>query len=142
MKKWILNSLLVLIISTSSFAQNRMCKMNRGKIKAQRVAYITESLNLTVKEAQSFWPVYNKYTNALEALRRKNHQNMRKAYNNPETSDYEKILKEQYLSFDKEAQLKKEYQKALEKILPKQKIVKLYQAEGNFKRNLIREMKK
>jgi len=136
MKKWIL-ILLVLAISTGSFAQ-RHCKMNRERIKAQRIAYITQDLNLTVTEAQAFWPVYNKYTNALENLRRENHQRIRNA--SKENSNYKEILEKQYLSFDKEAKIKKEYQKALEKILSPEKIIKLYQSEGNFRRKLIKEI--
>lgn len=138
MKKWTL-ILLVLAISTGGFAQKH-CKMNREKIKAQRVAYITQNLNLTVEKAQAFWPIYNKYTNALENLRRENHQRIRKA--NKKTVNYKEVLEKQYLSFDKEAKLKKEYQKALEKILSPEEIIKLYQSEGNFRRNLIKGLQK
>jgi transketolase len=140
MKKWTL-ILLISIISIGSFAQNGHCRMNRKKIKAERIAYITQDLNLTVKEAQAFWPVYNKYTDALEKLRKENHQRIRNAFDD-KSNNYNDILKKQYLSFDEEAQIKKEFQNALKKVLSAEKIIKLYQSEGNFKRNLIKKMRK
>jgi len=34
---------------------------NQEKIEAQRVAFITQELDLTPDEAKVFWPVYNEY---------------------------------------------------------------------------------
>ena len=35
-----------------------------------KIAFITEKLSLTTKEAQSFWPIYNEYSQKIEKLRK------------------------------------------------------------------------
>ena len=52
-------------MSINSFAQ----KHDKEKIKALKVAHITEQLDLTAKEAQAFWPVYNANEEAHYKLR-------------------------------------------------------------------------
>ena len=41
----------------------------KDKVKAQRVAYITQELELSETEAQKFWPIYNTYQSEIEQLR-------------------------------------------------------------------------
>lgn len=57
--------LLMVLFSTFSFAQDRS---KREKIKTLKVAFITERLNLSTNEAQSFWPLYNDYEEKRESL--------------------------------------------------------------------------
>ena len=45
-------------------------KIEEEKIKALKIAFITEELNLTSNEAEKFWPVYNKYDEILHRLER------------------------------------------------------------------------
>ena len=53
--------IVMLFLSTAVFSQSKRTKMSRDKIKAYKIAYITEKLNLTEKEAKAFWPLYNDY---------------------------------------------------------------------------------
>lgn len=39
------------------------------EIKAQKIAYLTEKMNLSVDESKAFWPVYNEYEQAMRQLR-------------------------------------------------------------------------
>ncbi|MEB8347550.1 hypothetical protein OO010_15985, partial [Flavobacteriaceae bacterium KMM 6898] len=57
---------LLLLITVVSFAQDRP---DREKIKALKVAFITERLDLSSKEAQLFWPIYNEHEANMDALR-------------------------------------------------------------------------
>ncbi len=59
---------LFLLISGISFGQQ---KPDWEKIKSLKVAFITEKLSLTSKEAQSFWPVYNEFEEKRDALTKK-----------------------------------------------------------------------
>ena len=59
MNSKILTLIFVLFFSFSLSAQ--VNKESREKIKTLKIAYITEQLNLTAKEAQDFWPIYNTY---------------------------------------------------------------------------------
>ncbi len=42
------------------------------RVKALKIAYITQSLNLKSEEAQKFWPVYNAYDNEIKKARQTN----------------------------------------------------------------------
>ena len=51
--------ILTLFICFNAYSQ-RDGKMQE-RIKAQKVAFITERLDLSSKEAQKFWPIYNAF---------------------------------------------------------------------------------
>jgi hypothetical protein len=61
MKKLTIIFLSAVILSLPAIAQRRMTGSEFEQFKSQKIAFITEKLNLTPKEAQAFWPVYNQY---------------------------------------------------------------------------------
>ena len=77
MKK-IITPLVLLIFCFSAYAQSGG-KDWRQQIKAQKVAFITEQLSLTPKEAQKFWPIYNTYEDKLNQIRRNDERAIRDA---------------------------------------------------------------
>ena len=40
------------------------------RLEALKIAYLTKRLDLSTEEAQRFWPVYNKYTDEIHAIRK------------------------------------------------------------------------
>ncbi len=40
------------------------------KVEAIKVAYVTGQLNLTVQEAQPFWPLFNSFSNEVKRARK------------------------------------------------------------------------
>ena len=72
MKTRFIYPLVFLLISSLSFAQDY--KERREKVKALKVAFITEKLELTTEEAQKFWPIYNAFDEKQAELR---HEKMR-----------------------------------------------------------------
>jgi hypothetical protein len=145
-KKYILSSLLVILVSFLSFAQNgKQCLQHREMIKAKRVAFITESLNLSVKDAQAFWPIFNDYSNNLEALRVKKHTQMKNVYLNSKSlteKEYQGFLNQYIYFIEEETRLKKDYQEKLSKVLSAKQIFLLYKSEKDFKRQLMLDLKK
>ena len=75
MKTKIIYPILFLLISSFSFSQG--FKEKKGKVKALKIAYITEELDLTTEEAQKFWPIYNAFDDKQSELR---HEKMAKEY--------------------------------------------------------------
>ena len=61
--------LLLVLCTTTAFYGQR--KENHEKIKSLKVAFITEKLDLSSAEAQTFWPIYNDYQEKRAALRKK-----------------------------------------------------------------------
>jgi hypothetical protein len=116
--------------------------VKREKIKAQKVAFLTQSLDLSVSEAQLFWPVYNEYDKKVEKI----NIEMRKMFSKEKTdniSDKEaEVLLDKYIDFEtQEANLKKEYNSKFKSVLPPKKVLKLYISEREFHRKLLKDLK-
>lgn len=117
-------------------------------MKAFKTAYITDELELSVKEAEKFWPVYNKYDRKLFSLKVEKARKERhriKELGGPENVSDEEATKIVFnmLDAEKEASVTREKMyKDLSKILPPPKLLALYQAEMNFNKRLLSEYRK
>ncbi|WP_242085179.1 sensor of ECF-type sigma factor [Aestuariivivens sediminis] len=140
MKRYILFIFLV-IHSFSNYAQPK-----REQIKALKISFLTERLDLTAKEAQEFWPVYNTYEQntiqikhkELRSIRREIKENLDTLSNDRANtlldrliSAHDQLHKENELLFSK-----------LKNILPAQKILSLKVAEEDFNRKLFEQYKR
>lgn len=116
----------------------------RERVKAERIAYITEKVALTSEEAQKFWPVYNVFSSEIEAIR-KELRNLRMQRMNNLDKLSEKELDESFAKelvlLDKQNTLLKENHSNIRKLLPAAKVALLYDAEKKFKMQLMRKMK-
>ena len=114
----------------------------REKIKALKIAHITEQMDLTQKEAQKFWPIYNANEAAEHKLREKSTE--RRKEKKPEElseSEAKKLLLDM-MNVEKEKQeLQSRLVTDLLKFLPAKKIIALMRAERSFKRKMLQEFK-
>ena len=137
-------ALLVFAFYTKTNAQQG----GKERMKAFKTAYITEELDLTVKEAEKFWPVYNKYDKKLFSLKvekgRKERHRIKELGGPENVSDEEATnIVFSMLSAEKEASVTREKMyKDLSKILSPTKLLTLYQAEMNFNKRLLSEYRK
>ena len=132
--------LIVFLLTTSVFLAQR--KPDREKIKSLKVAFMTERLDLSSKEAQDFWPIYNDYEKKMQALRQKKHDQIRsKMRNADELSEKEaQDLLEKYVIFENEEEaLNKDYLKTVSKVFSAKKTLLLLRSEEEFKRQLIKQ---
>lgn len=117
----------------------------KEKVDAMKVAFITRELDLSSEEAQEFWPVYNEMDKQIEALRMATAEKMMKLRDEgkkiEDMSDEElkSMMNERLANDEKIAQIKKEYHEKFLKILGVQKTAKLYLAEMEFARELMRK---
>ncbi|MFN5630175.1 MAG: sensor of ECF-type sigma factor [Bacteroidota bacterium] len=126
--------------SVAALSQNNDKK---EKIESFKVAFITQKLNLTTKEAQQFWPVYNEYLDKIEVLKNSRKKELRSASINIESysdKDLELMLDNEFLSKEKEVELGKEYFNKFKSVIPVKKVILLYKAEDEFKRELLRQI--
>lgn len=144
MKNLLLLTFLLVAFNFSTQGQDNR-KESREKIKALKVAYLTEKVALTKEEAQKFWPIYNTFDKKEHELKREIRSKMRQAYDHKkefgEVSETEsKELIQSKLRIDKELQLLEEkFIKDLSGIITYQKILKLQVAEMDFGRKLMRK---
>lgn len=131
-----------MLFSTSAFSQKD--GRIRERIKAQRVAYITDKLDLSPAEAQKFWPIYNQFTDEFEQIK-KNMNRLRKSTGNNlmdmSDSEIEKVLEEELENQQKLTDLQRKYQKQLKSAISPRKIALLYKTERDFKIELLRKMR-
>lgn len=142
MKKLII-ILLTALFFTPGIAQEEQIKDPKAqeKIKAARIAFITERLGLTPDEAEKFWPVYREFSMKRQELkeqyetRRKNPDPKKTTEENEkETIAYGLQLRQ------RELDLEKEYSDKLLNVVPAQKVMALRRAEVDFRNLLIKQI--
>lgn len=116
---------------------------NLEKLNAYKVAFFTRRLNLTSPEAEKFWPVYNEYQNQKNLIQQEKITLIRN-FNQNESTLSENQLTE---SGDKlialivqESSLAVAFHKKLKDVLPPAKVIRLYQAENQYKAQLLNEL--
>ncbi|WP_053990328.1 hypothetical protein [Mangrovimonas sp. TPBH4] len=116
---------------------------DREKIKTLKIAFLTERLNLTKKEAQEFWPVYNSFEETNNKLR---HEAFTKRRNtnldNLTEAEAQSLLNEIAAIEDQRQELKAKFIKDLQGILSAKKILLLKKSEDDFKHQMFEEFKK
>ena len=137
MKKYCL-IILFLGLAQLGFSQDRDGRVME-RIEAQKVAFFTQHLDLTVEESQVFWPIYNKYRDLGKELRI---QYKPEAQSKDMTDGKASKMIADYFEFEeKQLDLKKSLFKELNGVIPPQKIVKLHFAEKQFKQRLLKQIK-
>ncbi|MFT5280335.1 MAG: hypothetical protein ACI9P8_001975, partial [Bacteroidia bacterium] len=114
------------------------------KYEALKVAFLTEELSLSSKEAQTFWPVYNEMDEKLTEIRQAKRKNVRKARKNFDSmsdAELEKVVTDALDLTGQEISTKREYLAQFKSVLPMKKVAKLYASEEKFKRRLLQKMK-
>lgn len=134
--------ILVLLMSLSISAQSN----KRERIKALKIAYITENLDLSKKEAQQFWPVYNAFEKETSAIRHGEFKVIRKEIRDNKdtmTDNMAKALLERHEKAEtKMHKIKMEFADNLSKILSPKKTILLKLIEEEFKKKMFEEFKK
>lgn len=130
----------VVCIATQLFAQRNI----NERIRAQKVAFITERLDLSAEEAAKFWPIYKSYEETTEDIRKGDLQDIRQAMRSGNLSDNEaqRLLDKFMTAEDKMHQAKKDLVADLKNIIPAKKIIALKTAEDAFNKKLIEQLRK
>jgi hypothetical protein len=134
------------IIITLALCLSLSCFAQANKIKTLKVAFITEKLNLTEKEAQQFWPVYNAYDDTVSNLKfndfRKVIHEIRENYASISEQKANDLLNK---SIEIENKIHSEDIKLIKKlrtIISAKKILALKNAEEDFNRKMLEEWNK
>lgn len=145
--KIIILAIVLSSINLYSFSQDKghkQCGMNDEKIQAEKVAYITDKIDLSVEEAQSFWPLYNEFNDKMCTLFKEEHSiyhEIKKNYETISDADLTKKLDRMLEINNEKSELEIEYHNKYKKILPVKKIARLYQADKDFRKHLMHKYK-
>jgi hypothetical protein len=114
----------------------------REKIDVLKRSFITDKIQLTVSEAEKFWPLYNERENAQESNRKAIKERMSEVKKN---SNDEKMV---VASIDfitakrkEDADLDAKFLKSVIPIIGPERCLKLAAADREFQRELIRKLK-
>ena len=128
-------------IGLTAVAQNRV---NRESIESMKVAFITNRLNLSPQEAQVFWPVFNRFENELEGLRKKRRNErsvLMENFQGATDAEIERLVDGEIIFRQQELDILKKYHSEFKKILPIKKVALLYKAEEDYKKELLQQIK-
>ncbi|MCQ2974157.1 MAG: hypothetical protein MJ211_05035 [Bacteroidales bacterium] len=143
MKKIIL--FIIFALSTiTTFAQNQdnngnnSWEQKKKQFKADKIAYLSSAMNFTVEEAQKFWPIYNKY----DALFDKLYMTRRCRYNPCKVNEIPDneciaILNDLRKYNSEELEIQQKYEDELRKSFSAKFILRYYNAENDFKKNVL-----
>lgn len=138
--KNLLFGLLIFILPKDTTAQ--YSKSVADKMKANKVAFLTTKLDLSVEEAKIFWPIFNDFYRDQHNLRAEQTEKMirfKKIKEIDELSDAE--IQMMILSdFDfrqKDLNIERKYYNKLKASLPIKIVGKFYRAQEAFKRELL-----
>jgi hypothetical protein len=135
--------LTLLLLTKGVFAQNKESD-REDIVKVQKIAFFTEKLNLSPEEAQKFWPVYNDYWKRKNKIIEDRRTLMKECSDKMSKLSAREI--EQYgdlyiKSHKLEAELLEEFNQKFKKVLPVEKVMKLYFADHEFKTYLLQQIR-
>ena len=111
------------------------------KMRSERIAFLTAETGITPAEAEKFWPVYNEAEKARMDAFGKNmeaYAALEKAVDESKPAKEIERLLTANLNASKDAQeIDSKYATRYLKILPAEKVAKLFVAEEKFRRNQI-----
>ena len=106
------------------------------QVESVKIAFITQKLNLNTSEAEKFWPVYNNYQQELRQV----YKQRREAKNKSKANPNDKLDNE--LDFESRLlDIRKKYKEDFAKVIPSEKVLQFFQAEREFREQMIKELK-
>ncbi len=137
-------TLILIFIGFLSFAQPTQNGKTRDKIKTQKVAFITEQLELTSDEAQKFWPIYNQFEKESREIKSKYFRPLRKQLREDvkiSDSESNKLLEQIVEGENKMHLAKQTFISNLKTAISANKIIKLKAVEEEFNRKLLGKLR-
>ena len=140
MKKVVIVLLIILVFPVIRLAAQNP---NLEKLNNYKIGFFTKRLNLTSEEAEKFWPVYNEYQgkrNLIQLEKMKINRNFNQ--NGSTLSDNQLVeMGDKYVDcLVQESALAVAFHKKLREVLSPSKVIMYYQAENQYKAQLLNEL--
>ncbi len=143
--KRLLTICLLAAISLGTSAQDKECKKAQmhEQFQADKVAFISQKMDLSVKEAEAFWPIYNEYSKASDEAHKEMMAAVGKIHKASELTDAEASAAIDALlaAQKKENELMAQYTAKFKKVMPVKKVAAFFDAEDAFRKHLFRRFK-
>ncbi len=134
----------IFVILMLVFFSAQMAEAQRAsgeKMKALKIAIFTEELDLTTKEAEQFWPLYNEYETKIREIHYKSRKQHKATIEGKSDKEIEKMIEERFKLQEQKVKLERSYYKKFKKVLPIKKVAKIPSAQRKFKLALMKKSK-
>jgi hypothetical protein len=140
MKKVIIILMIMFILPAIKLASQTP---NFDKLNAYKIGFFTKKLNLTSEEAEKFWPVYNDYQKQKNIIQQEKISLIRNFNQNEGTLNDQQLTEisdKLVAAIVQESSLAVPFHKKLKEVLPPAKVIRFYQAENQYKAQLLNEL--
>jgi len=135
-------------VSVSAYGQNNsmgdFARQWQERIESEKIAFLTNEMSLTPKEAQAFWPLYNQaqkeQREAIDASM-KTFGELDKALREGKTGKEVNTLLEKYTKAVDDQNVSARYLKEYLKVLPAEKVARLFIGEEKFRQSQINRLR-
>ncbi|MBT8232556.1 MAG: hypothetical protein HKO66_01790 [Saprospiraceae bacterium] len=138
----ITTTLFLLLLSVCIFAQDNSSNKGeekrdkvRQKMEAKKIAFISDELELTPEEAQTFWPLYNAFHDEMKSIR-SSHQH------SEENKDYSQALVNLINDESQRLTIKKSYVDKFSNAVGPEKTFRFFNIDRRFKREMLEGLKR
>lgn len=115
------------------------------RLNAYKIGFFTKRLSLTSSEAEKFWPLYNEFQEKRQQIQSEKLKLIR-TFNQGEStlsdSQVSEIGDKLVGALVKESELAVTFHKKLKEVLPPAKVIRFYQAENQYKIQLLNELQR
>lgn len=129
---------LLMLFLFSGLVVGQKSDNNEDRIKALKIAYLTDKMELTPETSKKFWPIYNEY-NEKRYEQKRRYRPKKDIYemNAAESKEYVNTC----LEVDENlVALSKKFHKDLESILSPEQIARWHAAEYDFKKKILKSL--
>lgn len=141
--KIIISTCLILLNCGWIMAQRKV-DFDNPKIEQLKIGYLTERIDLSSKEAQQFWPLYNEYSQEMRLVRGRTRLKMDEIKLSLGSSSEKELetLADDLVAFKlKEGRVFEKYYPKFKSVLPIEKVLKFYRAEEEFPRWVLKQIR-
>ena len=134
-----------MLLCSMTASAHKNCNQDwKQKMMSEKIAFLTAEMDLTPEEAQVFWPVYNEVNKRSDEAMHKvfgTFKALEQALNEGKSEkEVQKLLDEYLKALDMQKEANKEAADKYKKVLPAEKVARLYVGEERFRRQHIRRL--
>ncbi len=122
---------------TQRFSQDDRSAL-RERVEAQRIAFITQKLELSPEESEKFWPVYNAFKQAQEEKRKSIRPD--KPISDLTDEEAKSLISRQLDAEAEMVDLKRDFMADVMEILPPRRAMRLNMIEAEFNRGVLERL--
>lgn len=109
------------------------------RVEAIKIAFITEKLQLTPRESQEFWPIYNEYQDEQKKIRKS--YRFSDSFETMTDKQAEQMLNDHLEMEQRLLDLKGDYIKRMRSAIPVRKVAMLGRVENEFRKELVKRLR-